>query len=409
MLGQPYIKFIHTHYLNGEMYKKILCLKFYLRRVNQQVTGISSYLLFMLELILRKNYVSQLQFEFNEIREEIIFYNKKIQDDLISQFSKIMNNNIKENNFMDYEKQSKLPLTGTSETACEITFNFNKYFEVKPDHKIKINKSFLEWFIGFVEGEGTFVIFKNKVFFGITLDIEDIQILYRIKKELGFGKILIREQSNRRKGIFYVTSEENFLKLIRIFNGNLCYDYKKEQFKIWLEMFNKQYNKNIGFEKRLIKPSLNTAWLSGYIDATGNFLGGVTNSKTSVRSSGLYSFGPKLKETPPQEAGVFPAETPILTFSITQKRCSILKIIKSLFFNGTIKNLHYDKSSGVWELHISSITKLNKLINYLNMNSLKTKKFISFKRWSYIYGLITNKEHLNKEGLNKIKKIGSKY
>jgi hypothetical protein len=61
--------------------------------------------------------------------------------------------------------------------------------------------------------------------------MEDIQVLYYIKKELGFGKVMIRSEINRKVGVFYVSSQENFTKLMVIFNGNLSTNYKKEQFR----------------------------------------------------------------------------------------------------------------------------------------------------------------------------------
>ena len=85
------------------------------------------------------------------------------------------------------------------------------------------NRQFLEWFIGFTEG--SFIVSKNKVYFYITL--YDIQVLYYIKKELGFGKVLIREGENRNVGVFYVSLKENLTKLMHIFNGNLSTHYKK--------------------------------------------------------------------------------------------------------------------------------------------------------------------------------------
>jgi len=155
----------------------------------------------------------------------------------------------------------------SSETICDVTYNFYNYMSSKPGHKKKINTQFLEWFIGFREGDGSFVISKNKVYFDITQSLNDIQVLYYIKKELGFGKVLIRSEKQRNVGVFYVTSEENFLRLINIFNGNISTYYKKEQFKNWLNVFNNQYKKNILFINRLVLPSLNTGWLSGFADA----------------------------------------------------------------------------------------------------------------------------------------------
>lgn len=106
MLEQPQSKFIQAGNLL-ELYKKILCLKLrvinglrhlFFRRVNQQVTS-SSFFAF----------------------------------------------NPGGNKLLNYE--------GTSETACEITFQFSEYLKLKPNHKGNINQSFFEWFIGFTEGD----------------------------------------------------------------------------------------------------------------------------------------------------------------------------------------------------------------------------------------------------------------
>ena len=193
MLGLPYIKFVHMLINLSKMYKKILCL----------------------------------------VIDNMFLMTRGVNQ----QVSLFCNN-------------------GTSETACDITFQFNNYLNLKPLHKKKLDQRFLEWFIGFTEGVGSFIILKNKVYFGITQNLDNIQVLYDIKKQLGFGKVLIRKESSpvrlgqvpqasqtqanpslgqQSKGIFYVTpgsKGDNFHRLITIFNGNLCSKNKKEEFKI---------------------------------------------------------------------------------------------------------------------------------------------------------------------------------
>ena len=212
--------------------------------------------------------------------------------------------------------------SGTSETACDITFIFKNYFHQKVLHK-KINKKFLEWFIGFAEGKGSFIVLNNKVYFDINVSIRDIQVIYYIKKELGFGKVMIKNMDHNnsigRTVSFYLTSEENFSRLVSIFNGNLCTVNKKQEFKNWLEIFNNQYSKDISFIDRVIRPSLTTGWLSGYIDALGSFIGLTENKELNAPNKTLY-----------------------LTFSIYQKEFFILKDISGVL-NVSIKNIRYNK------------------------------------------------------------------
>jgi len=276
---------------------------------------------------------------------------------------------------------------GSSETTRDIIYNFENYLKLKPEHKRKINVQFLEWFVGFTEGDGSFVISKNKVYFDITQSLNDIQVLYYIKKELGFGKILIRSEKERNVGVFYVTSEDNFLRLVTIFNGNLSTYYKKEQFKNWLNVFNNQYKKDIFFIDKLIIPSLNTGWISGFIDAEGCFRGRIKNCKTS-----------KLRQAPH------------LTFSISQKEFYIIKELRRIFLNQEVgfKNINYDKSWNGWVLHISSFIKLKIVRNYLSRYKLKTKKHLAFKKWSRVHDMVLSKEHLTIDGLKKIDFLSKK-
>lgn len=268
---------------------------------------------------------------------------------------------------------------GTSETACDITFKFNNYLNQKVIHKKKINKRFLEWFIGFTEGKGCFIVLNNKVYFDISVSIKDIQVLYYLKKELGFGRVLINKDSHgcNKGASFYVTSFCNFYRLVTLFNGNLCTANKKEEFKNWLKYFNNQYSKEILFIDSVIKPSLTTGWLSGYIDAVGSFTGRLENSN-------------KLKSI-----------TPYLTFYILQKEFYILNVISEIL-NISIQNIKYNKDKDNWILTISSFNKIKQLINYLKRYNLKTNKSLAFTKWCKIYNITLKKEHVNEIGLNKI-------
>lgn len=271
---------------------------------------------------------------------------------------------------------------GSSETTRDITYNFDEYSFLIPQHKKKINQQFLEWFIGFTEGDGSFIVSKKKVYFDITQSLSDIQVLYYIKKELGFGKVLIRKGKDRNVGVFYVSSKENFSKLIHIFNGNLSINYKKEQFKVWLNTYNEQYNMNVSFKDQLIKPSLHSGWISGFVDAEGCFYARVKSCSTSKLRKG-----------------------PHLTFQVSQKEYDIIKSLRDIFLNTDtldLKNVRYDKSWEGWTFHCSSFTKLKVVVNYLSRYKLKTKKSLSFIKWCKIHDMILNKEHLRLEGLNKI-------
>lgn len=282
---------------------------------------------------------------------------------------------------------------GTSETACDITFKFDNYLNQLVLHK-KINKIFLEWFIGFFEGKGSFIVLKNKVYFNISVSIKDIQVLYYIRKELGFGKVKINKGLyTDDKGVcisdtasFYVTSFNNFYRLVTLFNGNLCIVSKKEEFKNWLNVFNNQYSKEILTIDSTIKPSLTTGWLSGYIDAKGNFT------------------GRNILGISPENSNIFNSRIPYLSFFIIEREFYILNaIFETLGIRERgLNKIKYNKSKEDWILNIYSFNKIKLIINYLKRYPLKTNKSLAFTKWCKISKIMLNKEHLNEIGLNKI-------
>lgn len=282
-------------------------------------------------------------------------------------------------------------MEGFSETTRNITYNFQDYLNLKPEHQKKIQPKFLEWFVGFTEGDGSFIVSKDKIYFDITQNLADIQVLYYIKKQLGFGQVIIRSELKRNVGVFYVTGKENYLRLLTVFNGNLSTSYKKEQFKIWLDTFNKQYKENLVFKNTLIKPSLTSAWISGFSDAEGSFTGRVKDCKTS-----------KLKRAPH------------LTFAISQKELYIIKLLREVFLNVVpckthdLLNIKYDKSWDGWVFHCSSFTKLKVIRNYFSRYPLKTKKSLAFKKWCTIHDMVLDKKHLTENGLDMIDSLTKK-
>lgn len=286
----------------------------------------------------------------------------------------------------------------TSETASEITFIFNNYLNQKVQHK-EINKRFLEWFIGFTEGKGSFIVLNNKVYFDISVSIKDIQVIYYIKKELGFGKVIIKDSAHHDPSggtvTFYITSRDNFYRLVSLFNGNLCTVNKKQEFKNWLEVFNSQYSKEILFIDRDIKPSLKTGWFSGYIDAIAKFISSIENKELNSCKAPSEAYGheglvqaPRRTATPSltKYAGVAKLQDIYFSFSIAfflKKKKDEFYILNdiSVMLNISIKNIKYNQDKQGWILSIYSFKKLKLIVNYLKRYPLKTKKSLVFTKW----------------------------
>lgn len=262
-------------------------------------------------------------------------------------FGKIQEEGQSAGNFIKYE--------GSSETTREA---------------IKINDKFKWWFIGFTEGDGSFIVNKDGYLeFKITQSSVDAQILFYIKKELGFGSVCIQDKINKTHH-YRIRDKKNILKLIQIFNGNIVTNFKLNQFKVWVYAFNKVYKTNLDFIEDKHELTLNNAWLSGFTDAEGCF-----TSFTSVsKSTGQY--------------------ITTVRYVISQK--DDIKFSKDLAekINGYITHV---KSYNGYNT-VVNFGKLNKILRYLKNYPLKTKKLISYKRWLKIYGLVKYKKHLTLEG-----------
>lgn len=135
-------------------------------------------------------------------------------------------------------------------------------------------KRFLEWFIGFTEGDGSFFITRGKCIFSIHLHIADLPLLFEIKTQLNMGTVFIGKKSC----LFTIKAKKEIETLISIFNGKIFLNKRRIQFQDWVKHFEKKYKKCFDISSNVFKPSLNDSWLAGFIDAEGSFI--VTVCKT---------------------------------------------------------------------------------------------------------------------------------
>ncbi len=129
-------------------------------------------------------------------------------------------------------------------------------------YKIKEDQKFIDWFIGFSEGNGSFIVSRDCCFFILTQ--KDSKILFKIKKKLGFGSV-------SKYGTFfrYIVSKDIFIKkLLCLFNGNLILNTTIIKLKKWYDFLQIKEFAFSEFKKNLVTQN---AWFSGFIDACGFF------------------------------------------------------------------------------------------------------------------------------------------
>jgi hypothetical protein len=98
------------------------------------------------------------------------------------------------------------------------------------------SSNFLTWFIGFSEGEGSFIVNnRGDLAFVVTQSTTDIKVLYFIQETLGFGKVISQSVKTSR----YITQSKKEIEIIiKIFNGNIILPTKQVRFEKFILAFN---------------------------------------------------------------------------------------------------------------------------------------------------------------------------
>jgi hypothetical protein len=172
-------------------------------------------------------------------------------------------------------------------TWQEIKFKLNKSYTTI---SIKNDKEFYNWFSGFTDAEGNFIILTLPIGFtfkfSIGLHIDDLHVLNYIKDKLGFGGVY----AYKNNCYYNVTKKEDILKIISIFdvytlNSSKRLDYLdlKKAFNLYInrtELSKELVNQIIDIKNsmniqrtnfKLSEVIITKSWLLGFIEGNGSF------------------------------------------------------------------------------------------------------------------------------------------
>lgn len=281
---------------------------------------------------------------------------------------------------------------GSSETTREPpshSFSFENFYNFQG--KKGINESFLQWFIGFSEGDGSFVSRKDggRLRWSFEISQKNPRTLKRIRTQLGFGRV-------RPCGEYFkyqVTDIAGLQRIIAIFHGNLVLPKRRVQFERWLSEMTFQFH-HISFQCREVLPSLETGWLAGFLDAEGCFYANFTTP--SNRSNLSARLTQRVTLTQQDLAG----DVEILFY-----------IGKLLFVPETTEsenrkhfNVSLAKKPNVYRLDIASSKSQGILIAYLRLFPL-VEKAVPFARWLRVYNQRVQGLHLTERGIRRIQRL----
>lgn len=293
-------------------------------------------------------------------------------------------------------------LYSTISSSTITTIPFDKYYKLNCKCygiKKQPTPEFLTWLIGFSEGDGSFIKAKRgDLYFVITQNTKDKQVLEYIKKELNMGRVITQGKSASR---FIIQDKLGLFLISLIFNGNIITPDKFKSFNKFLIYLNLNLHKpcrklkefgliNSIFEEiqpfdKPKKLTLNDNWFIGFVDAEGCFH--VSFRKNSF--SFLFDLAQKGEENKK---------------ILLDKLCLIFGV-------GKVKK-HYYKNN--WYYRVSGFSNNKIIIKYFdNSNySFLTKKCTSYLLWKEIHKSISNLEHLDpvkKQKLINLSKTVNKY
>ena len=258
--------------------------------------------------------------------------------------------------------------------SFDFTSFYSKFSEDYPNLK-KPSHVFLEWFIGFSEGEGSFILAKRgDLAFVITQSTTDVQSLNYIKDTLGFGRV-IKQSVKQNTHRFVIQDIKNLYLICLIFNGNMVFPTRKARFLTFLSYFNeKLLKKNLVSITPLdlcVTPSLKDGWISGITDGEACFTCSLLSNSISYRFRYIL--------TQKWEVNKFVLDNILSIFNIYSVGGSVVP----------------HSVNNVWELRVNGVKNCKGLFTYFDEYNLITKKRDSYIMWKLLHSKLVNKEHLN--------------
>lgn len=270
---------------------------------------------------------------------------------------------------------------GTSETLCnEIVVNLENVKPISihvPKHlKPVTDDQFGHYLAGLIDGDGHF---SSKQQLVIVFHSLDVSLAYYIKKRLGFGSV--KKVKDKNAFLLVIVAREGLEKVINLINGKFRTENKFNQITNnilnhpkYLE-FSKKINLNLNLDK-----DLKNHWLAGFSDADASFQIKIINRSNLPRQD-KYEVR--------------------LNFQIDQKKDNVLLLIKD-FLGG---NIGYRKSQDTYYYGSTSFGSAKHVIKYFDYFNLLSSKHVNYLKWRKAYIIIQDKDHLNKDGLEKIIKL----
>lgn len=274
-------------------------------------------------------------------------------------------------------------------------YDFSNFFKFSSGYKhvqklFSSKRDFLEWFLGFAEGDGSFGIRDGRPIF--VINQAEIEILKKIRSVLGFGTVFTYKQAGRVYARYLVTDKKGIVALIHLFNGNIHLQKVHDRFTTWVECANTVFSFSSPFYEPICvkvrrsptEISFSNAWLSGFFDAEGGFYAGLTEVK---------------------KAGKMYRRLRLNAYVDQKNELDVLKQIQVLFCVANVTTRSVEKKT--YRVNCCTKKSIEKILSYFENYNLRSKKHIVYSMWRKIAFSYLEERHFEnfEQLLNRIERL----
>ncbi len=272
---------------------------------------------------------------------------------------------------------------GSPDMANNKKFKINKWFIInftystnrtQPNKNLFKGQYLQNYLAGLIEGDGYISITnQNRVILGITFNIKDRPLAAKLLNLLGKGTIVPRSGNSIE---LRISSKKTLCSIIELINGKFRTPKIDQLYKL-IDWMNKQHSMDIAKLPLNDSSILNDSWLSGFIDADGNFY--IRNSLKQI----ICKFAL-------EQRMIYPKTNESYNF-ILNKICLALNVKLHSRIRAVQKDSYYI-------IRVENQNSIKLLIDYLDIFPLKSSKHLDFLCWKLVFNEIINKNHLTVEG-----------
>ena len=271
--------------------------------------------------------------------------------------------------------------------------------------KYTSSQSIGPYLAGLIEGDGHIVLSKvinskGKIsypYIAITFVNKDLPLINKLVEMFG-GRLRFKNKENAI--VWTVNTHKELINLISIINGYLRTPkiIKFNDLIVWL---NDRYHYNIPIYSVDTSSLDNNGWLAGFIEADGAFKVRYTEKRIDDKTNKVLTKGRI-------EVRFALEQRKMLGLNNNESYKPIILNIQSFFDITTdLRESKHNEGKTYWIVEVTSLKRLNLLIQYLSNYPLLTAKRNDFEDWYKVYQLIADKKHLSEDGKLLIKNIKS--